>query len=413
MIARPTRCTRSTRSTFALALLFQLNLAHADDGKGLRRGADPGEVSISGVSAGAAMALQYAVAHSASITGVGAIAGPPWGCAEGRLAQSINSCMCGRQAIAPKAVAARELARRGGIDPLVAGKPRALKRAYVFQSAADHTVVKQAGMASIDFLTDFIGAAPVVDFGDAATGSNAAQHGIVSPEGPDKCGIERDTDIYIRQCGAEDNAGKLLLALHAPGKRYDARLRQAGIPASEIWEFSQQPMIDAVRSSRALIAADRPIGPDFVSPRRASLDMADKGYLYVPPACRQPGSHCGVHVALHGCRQDARQFATLSGYNNWAGHYRIVVVYPAIKADPHPIRGSVCAMPVVQEIANNALFEPNPNGCWDWWGYLDNGWPEQQRYVSRNAPQMQVIERIVAEVTAPLAGTGAPGSGQP
>ena len=134
--------------------------------------------------------------------------------------------------------------------------------------------------------------------------------------------------------------------------------------------------------------------------------MADKGYVYVPPACRQRGSRCGVHVALHGCRQDVRQFAIRSGYNNWAAHYRIVVIYPAIKPDPHPLSGGMCAMPVVKDFANNALFEPNPNGCWDWWGYLDNGWPEEQRYVSRNAPQMQVLERILAEVTTPLPGAG-------
>lgn len=381
-------------------LLCPLHPAHADDGLGLRRGANPKEVSISGVSSGAAMALQYAVAHSGSVIGVGAVAGPPWGCAEGRLSQAVNSCMCGRQPVAPQAATARALAGRGEIDPLSGGKPAALKRSWVFQSRADGTVVRQSGAASIAFLTDFIGTAPVADAGNAADGSDTAQHGIISPDGTDACGTEGDTDTYIRRCGAEDNAGKLLRALHAPGSRYDARFRQADIPAGEVWEFRQQPMIDAVRDSAGSIAADLWFG--FPSARRRNLDMADKGYIYVPPACREARSRCGVHVALHGCRQDARQFATRAGYNNWAQHYRLVIVYPAIKPDAYPVQGNACKAGAVGEAANNAWFEPNANGCWDWWGYLDNGFPDELRYLGRRAPQMRVIERIVAEVTAPL-----------
>jgi hypothetical protein len=39
------------------------SLAQADDNRGLRRGGDPHQVSISGLSSGGAMALQYAVAQ--------------------------------------------------------------------------------------------------------------------------------------------------------------------------------------------------------------------------------------------------------------------------------------------------------------------------------------------------------------
>jgi hypothetical protein len=44
-----------------------------------------------------------------------------------------------------------------------------------------------------------------------------------------------------------------------------------------------------------------------------------------------------------------------------------------------------------QAIADTFWSEPNPNGCWDWWGYLDAGWPDEQRYVTRKGPQMQVM----------------------
>jgi poly(3-hydroxybutyrate) depolymerase len=404
------RFARLAGLAYPLAILFQLNLVHADDGMGLRRGANPGEVSISGVSAGAAMAVQYAVAHSATIMGVGAIAGPPWHCADGHLAQSVNRCMCGREAIPPKADEARALAGRGEIDPLVSGRPTALKQSYVFQSAGDGTVKKPSGEASIAFLADFIGKAPVADFGNATDQSNAARHGIISPEGTDQCDIENDNDTYIRKCRAEDNAGKLLLALLAPGQHYDTQFRQADIPASDIWAFSQQPMIEAVKSSAGFITIDTMLG--FRSARRLDLDMADKGYIYVPPACRQAGSRCGIHVALHGCRQDARQFAIRAGYNNWAQHYRIMILYPAIKPDSFPVAGNVCTKGVFSDAFDRATFEPNYNGCWDWWGYLDSP-SDERRYVGKGAPQMQVIKRILDEVTAPRSAASGPVDGQP
>lgn len=415
MRARSTKSFRSARyagTAWAIAVLFQLNAVHADDGKGLQRGANPAEVSISGVSAGAAMALQYAVAHSASVMGVGAIAGPPWGCAEGRVSQAINQCMCGTQALPPKAAAARAAARRGEIDPLVSDRPAALKRAYVFHSDADDTVKKPSGAASVAFLADFVGPATVADRGNATDRSNLAKHGIISPAGKDDCSIELPTDTYIRRCGAEDNAGKLLLALHAPpGTGYDARLRQKDIPDSEVWRFRQLPLIKAVSKDAGFISLDRWFF--FPSARRANLDMADDGYLYVPPVCRKPGSKCGVHIALHGCRQDAWQFATRSGYNNWAAHYRLMIVYPAIAPDSDPSAGNICRQPAVPASVDLSFVEPNANGCWDWWGYLDNNSPDKHRYLGRDAPQMRVIDLIRAAVTAPLPGASGPVPPQP
>jgi len=44
------------------------------------------------------------------------------------------------------------------------------------------------------------------------------------------------------------------------------------------------------------------------------------------------------------------------------------------------------------------LIKLNPNGCWDWWGYLDTS-DQKNRYLTRDSPQMLVIERIIAQVT--------------
>ena len=89
-------------SCIAAALMVGVTVARADDDLGLKRGANPSEAAISGVSSGAAMAVQYAVAHSQSVVGVGSIAGPAWGCADGSLSQAMNNCMCGRHALESK-----------------------------------------------------------------------------------------------------------------------------------------------------------------------------------------------------------------------------------------------------------------------------------------------------------------------
>jgi hypothetical protein len=401
----PTRPVMICRTTFLIAIFFLVSsVSHADDGRGLRRGGNANDVSISGISSGAAMAVQYAVAHSASVVGVGSIAGPGWGCAGGSVSHAINDCMCGRHPVQAQTDLAHSFADNNppAIDPLNAGKPKALQRAYVFQSVADRVVVAQSGKASIDFLTAFIGTVPVVDRGNSGDDSDHAGHGIISPDGTDACRADGNEATYVRHCGAEDNAGKLFHALYGANSAYDPSKRVSAIPESEVWTFDQQRIIDAVKDKAGEIAPDSffwifPVK----SSRRENLDLAQTGYLYVPPSCRQSGSNCRVHIALHGCKQDAKNFATTAGYNNWAEYYKVIVVYPAI--EQHTSQAAeVCQVGPIPRSVDDILIEPNDNSCWDWWGYLDIGWPEGSRYLTKGAPQMQVIERIIAEVTKPI-----------
>lgn len=392
---------------FLLAL--SLASAQADDGAGLRRGGNSSEVSLSGLSSGAAMAVQYAVAHSASVTAVGSIAGPQWGCADGRVSRAINDCMCGRRPpLAATVSAARGLASSGAIDSLSPEGPRALRRAFVFQSPKDETVRLVSGRANVDFLTAFLGTAPALDLGNGADHSDQADHGIIAPgTGNDACslnGPEPSGESFVRTCGAEDNAGSMFHAFFGVGTTFDPGKRAHDVAESEIWAFDQGRIVDRVKAQGAPVSADFSnlfwFGMADSSGRRTNFDMAATGYLYVPPSCRTAGSRCRVHVALHGCKQDAKRFALKAGYNNWAEHYRIIVVYPAI-APERPVSGSVCGMDPVPAALDAVSIKPNPNGCWDWWGYLDPS-THPRRYLTKRAPQMQVIEGIIADLTAPV-----------
>lgn len=381
----------------AMALTLLCGVSAAQPLATLPAIADAGRVSVSGISSGAAMAVQYAVAHSATVSGVATIAGPGWGCAQGKVSQALNSCMCTRSAPPATVPMARQLASTGAIDALTANKPRRLSRAFVFHSREDATVKSPSGDAGIAFLKDFIGQAPTVDRGDGPNGSERAGHGFVSPDGTDTCRASPQDRSYVRRCGDEDNAADLLRTLY-PDVAVDANERPGPVPDAALQAFDQTPFIAAVLRDSPYIAPDALwwyVYP-YRSERRMQLDMAASGYLYVPPACRQAGTRCGVHIALHGCKQDVRQFARTAGYNRWADRYRLIVVYPAVQPGQATVSEG-CAAGAVPTAADAAWAQPNPNGCWDWWGYLDG--LDRTRYLTRSAPQMQVIERIVQALT--------------
>jgi hypothetical protein len=310
----------------------------------------------------------------------------PGGCAEGDLDHAMQVCLKGQGGPQPKTDFARQLAAAGKIDSLPGDTTSALKRSFVFQSRQDELVNPRSGQADVDFLTALTGVAPKFDQGHDADGSDRAGHGIMSPDGTDSCSGMGKT--FIRRCGLEDNPVEVLSTIYGGGVP-DFGKRKA-IADADIWEFDQQALIDAVKNEGLPIAGDYVWYGALPSAERQNFDLASKGYVYVPRAvCGKGKPSCRVHVALHGCAQSPKMFAQKSGYNNWAEYYRTIIVYPAIKS----------RVPWWCDYFFGA--KPNPLGCWDWWGYLDPG-TGGDRYLTKDAPQIKVIERIIAEVTKPL-----------
>ena len=85
-----------------------------------------------------------------------------------------------------------------------------------------------------------------------------------------------------------------------------------------------------------------------------------RGFVYIPKACAE-GARCRLHVAFHGCQQNEAMigdaFVRHAGYNGWAEANDIVVLYPQTAVLASAPRLGV------------PLPWPNPQGCWDWWGY--------------------------------------------
>jgi poly(3-hydroxybutyrate) depolymerase len=308
-------------------------------------------ITVSGVSSGAYMAVQFHVAHSATVRGAGAIAGGPYYCAQGSLWIALTRCMDPgpwSSLPQPRALAdvARSLAKAGEIDPL---ERLAGAKLWLFSGTRDETV----GAEVVETLRGFYRAvAPDADV--ALENSIPAGHGMVTDGHGNECSTTKPP--FIVDC-QYDAAGILLRHLLGPLAAPAAKL------GGRVLEFDQG---------------------EFAGGTPAAISLADSGYLFVPDACAR--ERCRVHVVFHGCRQSSEQigdrFVREAGYNRWAESNRLIVLYPQTS----------------QRYGFNfgALnFVLNPKACWDWWGYTG------AQYATRQGAQIRAVQAMVERLAQP------------
>ena len=307
---------------------------------------DPAAVTASGISSGGFMAVQLHVAHSSVVRGVGVLAGGPYYCAQGSAWTATHNCM---QADAASPVPStgvlvtetQALARGALIDD-----PTHLAdaRVWLFTGRKDDTVRPAVVDALADYYRRFVPADHIALVRDVGAG-----HAMVTTDFGGACG--KTAAPYINDC--DFDAARALLT-HLYGALEPASTQ----PSGELLTFDQAPYA--------------------VAPYAISLD--DKGFVYVPQACRAGG--CRVHVAFHGCRQGREQigdvFAQHAGYNRWADSNRLVILYPQ----------------AITRYGWGPWYWPtsfvfNPNGCWDWWGYTG------VNYHTRSGAQIRAVKAML------------------
>lgn len=304
---------------------------------------DTKKTTVSGLSSGAYMAHQLHLAYSDHIAGAALLAGGPYHCAEGKLETALARCMTPAEGKGPdiKALAeqTRTLAKTGKIAPLsgLSGD-----RVFVLHGTQDKTVAESL---SRDLATLYRELAPKSDVKEDL--ARSFTHTFPTVAAGTSC--ETATAPYIGNCGF-DAAGGIFGALY--GKPSHA----ADVAAGELRTFDQNAYRD----------------------KDADAFLGEEGYVYVPQACAN-GETCSLHIALHGCQQNAGAigdaFAREAGYNRWADVYNVVVLYPQTRASMMPL---------------------NPKGCWDWWGYSG------ESYDTRDGAQLQAVARMSAALGAPL-----------
>jgi hypothetical protein len=302
---------------------------------------DPSSVTVSGISAGGYMAVQFHVAHSSLVQGAGVLAAGPYHCAQGTMRLALGRCMKGDEEIPTGRLLAEtsELALVGSVDPIA---NLAEDRVWIFHGAADPFVAKPVVDALETYYRTLVNPENVARVEHPKAGH---MFPTADPEAPNSCW---GTDSpFIGNCGF-DGARELLSHLYG-------QLAASGSPnAAELTEFDQRPYARA----------------------SGSEGLAERGWLFVPQDCESgAGQSCRLHVVFHGCKQGASfvkdAFVRRAGYLEVAATNHIVLLFPQIEEGFQPL---------------------NPNGCWDWWGY------EGEDYATQRGPQVAAVRAMVADL---------------
>lgn len=294
------------------------------------------KLSVSGLSSGGYMANQFHLAFSDKVTGAGIIAAGPYGCAQNSLPIALEHCF-NKDSSAPDLAKAAALlqqqAAAGTIAPL-----SHLKHSPVFllHGTADKTVHSKVSDALATQYQQL--GAKVQYVNDKAFGHNF-------PTANQGAGCELSEAPYLGACGY-DAAGALLKHL------YPDLQAKAAKTSGQLLTLKQH---------------------DLAGDTAAAL--GETGYIYIPQSCVK-GTSCTLHISFHGCKQYAGAvgdaYAKGTGLNEWADSNNMVVLYP--------------------QTEKSAMAPFNPNGCWDWWGYTDGNYANQQ------GPQLKAVMALAKAI---------------
>ncbi|HEX7635307.1 MAG TPA: hypothetical protein VF427_08525 [Noviherbaspirillum sp.] len=159
------------------------------------------QTSVSGLSSGAFMAVQYGVAYSSLIKGVGVMAGGPYYCAKDDLQTAQNKCMAASSPINVNDLIriTDQNAQAGAID---ATSNLQGQRIWLFSGTQD-SVVKQSVENDLQrYYQHYIGNNNIFYKNDVAAG-----HAVPTDSFGNSC--SSTADPYINNC-AYDGAGELL-----------------------------------------------------------------------------------------------------------------------------------------------------------------------------------------------------------
>jgi poly(3-hydroxybutyrate) depolymerase len=282
---------------------------------------NPKETTVSGVSSGGYMAVQLGVAWSSTVRGVGVFAAGPFWCAQDSLTTATGTCQIGSPSVATSTAKTDSYTTSGAID---ATSNLAKQKIWIFSGYNDGVVKRNVVNSLNSYYAHYLDAGSIFYKNNLNSG-----HSQVTDSFGGSCATTGNE--FINNCGY-DAAGLLLKHLFgtlAP--------RNTGALTGKVIAFDQSA---------------------FTSTAPVNLSLSNTGYAYVPASCAA-GGQCRVHIAFHGCLQNAEDyvgtdFVNHAGYNQWADTNNLIVLYP------QTISSSVAPL--------------NPNGCWDWWGYNEAGY---------------------------------------
>jgi len=303
---------------------------------------DKATLTVSGLSSGAYMAGQYHVAFSSEVIGAGIYAGGPYYCAQGQLATAFTNCMYGIMIDVNKLVTlTKGFSQKQTIDN-VANLTNT--RAYLYSGNKDSVVYPVVMKALDTYYKAFTSTANI-----KTNFNTASEHCLPTDSYGNACAF-RGTP-YINNCKM-DGAGEMFEWVYGTLK----------------------PKVSSIAGNIITIDQSKFIPHGYTT---SSLSVSPKGFAYIPTGCQgtkeNEDEKCKIHVSFHGCLQTTSdvgdKYYAHGGFNEWAEANNIVVVYP-------------------QAVKSN-FMPTNPNGCWDWWGYVN------QNYAVKDGPQLQMVRNMM------------------
>jgi hypothetical protein len=305
------------------------------------------DITVSGLSSGGYMAVQFHIAHSLLINGSAIFAGGPYYCAESSLSLAETRCM--EDFHSPKVVDhlvsyTKDASKLGTIDNIENLK---FDNVYLFSGTKDSVVDPSVMSALYNYYNAFISESNIKTKFDFT-----AEHCLPTINFGEPCDVLASP--YLGNCNF-DGAGIALEAI-----LNDVPLRRRSAIDDHLYRFDQRPFFEGSGTFNGL---------------------ADTGFMYIPSSCEEVGAKCHLHISFHGCLQTEENIGTIyaqrSGFNEWAEDNKIIVLYPYIKPTKIPA---------------------NPNGCWDWWGYIN------EYYGLKSGVQIRFIESLIQRIITSSSG---------
>ncbi|KAH9494826.1 hypothetical protein Btru_017926 [Bulinus truncatus] len=271
---------------------------------------DKSAISVSGISSGAVMAVQFHVAFSSEIMGIGAIAGVPFLCAPQAACMTTPSLLFAAEFQTLTASARMFL----NIDSTTNMRS---DKIWIFAGTHDTVVQPAAGHLLRDYYHLYVDSDSQIKLVD----NIPAAHGQITNNYGGSC-ADLHSNNYMNNCGYS-------AAFNLLNHIYGGHLKE---PATNYVAPGQ------------IVTFDQSTFTSYL----AHMDTV--GYVYIPTGCKDRTKSCRLHIAFHGCQMGRERIGDVyvrhSGYNEVGELNDIIILYP--------------------QVVVSAL---NPMGCWDWFGY--------------------------------------------
>lgn len=335
---------KQAQSSLSIIVLFgfllSATLACAVDAEknGNKVTLDTSSVTLSGLSSGAYMATQFHLSHPDLVSGVGLIAGGPYGCARNSIMTALGECVNKAPAQYPESITNIKSKMSDTINQLINDK------VWILHGTLDTKIIAKVSDALHAQYQQLIQAQNLRYINDKPFAH-------LFPTTNTGVACDEASSPFIGKCGF-DAAGEMLSFIATTGQNETLK------PALSKEESQQQGKL--IKFKQSALAELNNSG------------MNEEAFVYIPNACAK-GETCKVHISFHGCNQSidniGQEYAANVGLNEWAASNNLIVLYP--------------------QTAKSSLMPMNPQACWDWWGYTD------ENYLNKQGKQISAVHQMV------------------